>query len=116
MEKIIITHPVTGENNLQVAINDFQNQMTWPEAIKACSELGSGWRLPSIDELDTIYKLAQTNYKLKFQKNRYWCNAEINDNNAWCINFYDGKKEKEGHYSKKETANYVRAIRITDSF
>ena len=89
--------------------------MNWADAIKARSELGSGWRLPSIDELDAIYKLAQSNYKLKFQKNRHWSNTEIDDSNAWCINFFDGEKVNKGHYSQKTTANYVRAVRITDS-
>jgi hypothetical protein len=29
--------------------------MTWEDAKRACSELGSGWRLPNIDELKAMY-------------------------------------------------------------
>ena len=42
--------------NLEVAQNDFPNQMNWSEAKRACIELGSGWRLPTIDELNLICK------------------------------------------------------------
>jgi hypothetical protein len=33
-----ITQPITG-GELQVANQDFPNEMTWTEAIRACSEL-----------------------------------------------------------------------------
>jgi hypothetical protein len=111
--KLIIKHPLTGNNNLQVALIDFQNQMNFHDACKSCMELGPGWRLPSIEELEAIYKTLHLN-KLNFNKNRYWSNTQVDDSKTWVINFYDGKKEKDGHYSKNETLNYVRAVRITE--
>lgn len=44
-----IEHPLTGDK-LQVANQDFSNRMTWDMAIRACNELGGGWRLPSVEE------------------------------------------------------------------
>ena len=33
--------------NLEIAENDFPNQMDWPSAINVCTQFGEGWRLPS---------------------------------------------------------------------
>ena len=40
--------------NLEVAQHDFPNAMLFYEAVKACTDLGNGWRLPTSDELSTI--------------------------------------------------------------
>ena len=45
--------------NLEVAQNDFPKGMAWIEAKNACANLGSGWRLPTQDELNLICE----NYK-----------------------------------------------------
>jgi hypothetical protein len=47
---LTIEHPLTGAK-MQVANKDFSDQMTWNKAIDACEKLGSGWRLPTIEEL-----------------------------------------------------------------
>jgi hypothetical protein len=57
-----ITHPkhqlsIPNSNLiLQVAENDFEKAMTWNDAQNACKELGEGWRLPSIIELQLIHR------------------------------------------------------------
>lgn len=56
IQNLIFNHPVTGEK-IEVALNDFPNLMTWPEALEACNNLGNDWRLPTILELKTIYEL-----------------------------------------------------------
>jgi hypothetical protein len=53
--KEIIGKPVTI-GNLVVAQNDFPNSMTWDNAKKACAKLGNGWRLPTKNELNTLYQ------------------------------------------------------------
>ncbi|MFM7661671.1 MAG: hypothetical protein ACKO6A_03325, partial [Bacteroidota bacterium] len=61
-----ITNPITGDE-LQVANQDFSDQMSWDEAKRACIELGSGWRLPTKEELVAMYeqlhKEGQGNFK-----------------------------------------------------
>ena len=56
IQNLIFNHPVTGER-IEVALNDFPNLMTWPDAIEVCNNLGNNWRLPTILELKTIYEL-----------------------------------------------------------
>ena len=45
-----------GLNGLEIAQFDFPNQMTWDEAVEACSKLGPGWRLPTKEEMQEIYQ------------------------------------------------------------
>jgi hypothetical protein len=42
--------------NLLVAQNDFPDAMNFEDAKKACRALGKGWRLPSLSELDILYR------------------------------------------------------------
>src|SRR5690606_35212507 len=41
--------------NLEIAGEDFPEKMGWGEAKQECQKMGDGWRLPTIDELFTIY-------------------------------------------------------------
>jgi hypothetical protein len=36
-------------------MQDFPNEMNLEKAIEACSNLGEGWRLPTIKELKTLF-------------------------------------------------------------
>jgi hypothetical protein len=54
-------HPMTGKE-IQIANSDF-NSLTLEEAKKACKELGAGWRLPTIYELEAMYKQLHKNGK-----------------------------------------------------
>jgi len=49
-----IGKPIKIEN-LEVTQNDFPKQMNLNEAKIACKRLGSGWRLPTKEELNTLY-------------------------------------------------------------
>lgn len=53
--KEIIGKPVKI-GNLLVAENDFPEYMNFEDAKKVCRTLGKGWRLPSLAELNMIYK------------------------------------------------------------
>ena len=55
---LTIEHPLTGEK-FQVANKDFSDKMTWKDAIDACKNLGSGWRLPTKEELEAMYEELQ---------------------------------------------------------
>ena len=45
--------------NLEIAEDDFRTTMTWDYAKKACNDLGNGWRLPFINELEYIDNTAR---------------------------------------------------------
>jgi hypothetical protein len=103
---LIIVHPITGLR-LQVANQDFSLEMTWPEAKKACNDLGNGWRLPTKEELEAMYTQLHKKGLGPFQSNNYWSSAEVDYNDAWFFSFFAGWHSS---YSKNETS-YVRAVR-----
>lgn len=45
---------------IEIAEKDFPTKMKWYESKKACADLGEGWRLPTYDELNWIYKHKNT--------------------------------------------------------
>jgi glutamate 5-kinase len=49
MEILLVTNPKTGQR-LEIASKDFEEQMTWTNAERACSKLSDGWVVPTIDE------------------------------------------------------------------
>lgn len=53
-----ITNTETGAE-LEVANQDFPNELSWADAKKACDELGNGWRLPTKNELKAMYEQLQ---------------------------------------------------------
>ena len=92
--------------DIEVAQHDFPNEMTWDEAKKECESLGSGWRLPNEDELNTLY---QNKDKIGgfFTFNFYWSSTENDPNYAWFQDFDDGDQDND----YKTNSYHVRAIR-----
>ena len=108
-----ITHPITGAE-VQVAQNDFPEKMNWEEASRACNALGSGWRLPTKEELEAMYEQlhekGQGNFNSGSFWNReafYWSGTEFDGNLAWFFHFYYRGANSRG----KRDAGYVRAVR-----
>jgi hypothetical protein len=91
--------------NLEVAKIDFPKKMIWEDAKKACENLGSGWRLPTKDELKTLY-LSKDKIG-GFAKDFYWSSTEVGNDNAWGQDFPYGTQVN----ASKSTPSYVRAIR-----
>ena len=101
-----ITNPITGDE-LQVANQDFSDEMTWEEAKRACNELGSGWRLPNKQELKEIYEQLHEKGQGNFKAAYYWSSTEGDDDDAWSFYFNDGYAPN----TSKSGTNYVRAVR-----
>ncbi len=95
--------------NLLVAEFDFPEKMNWISAEKKCRELGKGWRLPTENELDILYK-----YRDKiggFSPDGYW-SSTVNSNRtevAYCQDFSDGKQYRIFPMSN---TFFVRAIKV----
>ena len=68
--------PIPIQYTLQVAQNDFPNQMNWADAKKACEALGEGWRLPTIEELNFMYNIKDT---LKMSGFSWWSSTVYDD-------------------------------------
>ena len=97
--------PIPIQYTLQVAQNDFPNQMNWADAKKACEALGEGWRLPTKDELNSMY--INKNAIGGFSPNSYWSSTEMPPVFAWNQYFNYGGRIND----QKTTKNYVRAVR-----
>ena len=92
-------------NGLEVSDN--LGHMNWHEAKIACKKLGTGWRLPTKDELDMLYENREEIGG--FANNGYWSSTEYDYNYAWNFYFYDGN----AYYTNKNSTYYVRAVRAS---
>ena len=102
--KEIIGKPIKI-GNLLVAENDFPDGMNWRGAQKACAKLGKGWRLPTKNELNVMYK--NKDRIGGFADDYYWSSTEYGSSHAW------GQNVNAGYQLNylKNVASYVRAIR-----
>ena len=93
-------------DNLEVYKSDL-GKMNWTEAKKACSELGSGWRLPTLDELKSLCD-NQENIE-GFTDKKYWSSSTANDGGVEYPYVLRIKSCKE-YFKTKPEAN-VRPVR-----
>jgi hypothetical protein len=114
-----IKSPITGER-LQVAENDFENEMTWYMAKNACAELENGWRLPTIEELKVMYEQLHKKGEGNFKDVGYWSSMEysgFSGRQAWLLRFFDGiantyrKTDTGGERDEIFFLFHVRAVR-----
>ena len=88
-EKIIeSSNPIIGKTieigYLKVAEKDFPLYMNWDDAKKQCENLGRGWRLPTKDELTTIYTNRDKISNLEPSNSvSHWSSTEYDSNHAW---------------------------------
>ena len=74
--------------SLEVAENDFPKSMNWNEAVKACTDLGNGWKLPTKYELNLMYLNKD---KIGDVANKgYWSSSEGAKSDAWRQDFLNG--------------------------
>ena len=95
--------------NLEVAQYDFPNVTNWDDGNKDCEALGKGWRLPTKDELITLYQ--NKNEIGNFADANYWSSTENAGHLslAWYQNFGNGSQTTT---SKTRASFYVRAVRV----
>jgi hypothetical protein len=120
-----IISPITGER-LQVAENDLEKKMDWFSAKKKCAKQGSGWRLPTISELELMYKMLHKKGKGNFKNDIYWSNTgdiDVTSSHEWGLyfNFATGSTKKMleikdynyqlNNMSAKDCQHCVRLVR-----
>ena len=94
-------------DNLEVMTEDL-GVMNWNDAVKACADLGDGWRLPTKDELYILYKNKD---KIGgFADFKYWSSTEGNFANAGFEDFANAGFKDFG-YGKFNYNYCVRAVR-----
>ena len=96
------------EIGLEVMKEDLSN-MKWKKAINACKKLGDGWRLPTMKELEEIYKYKDEIGGFETSENgHYWSSTEKSDITAWTFYMVTGNAP---NIVNKEEKCYVRAVR-----
>ena len=80
-------------------------EMNWDDAMKACADLGDGWRLPTRLELLLMYN--NQDELGGFAGNYYWSSTEDNGYDAWWQSFFNGDQVQD----TKGYNFYVRAVR-----
>lgn len=109
---IIFSLDSTNKNGKIVHIDD-AGPMPWQSAIKIHEQLGDGWRLPTIEELQlmrkTVGQLASNS--AEFSNGLYWSATAFSEHQARLLRFRDGNTSY--HYNRNvETRTYrVRAVR-----
>lgn len=88
----------------EIARYDFPQKMIWQDAEKSCASLGSGWRLPTKEELSLMYEYRE---KLgNYSYGGYW-SSTVKSDGVWCQNFANGYQS----YGEKTFEFTVRAVR-----
>ena len=103
---INITGKMVTLGNLEIAQYDFEEQLTWDEAINACAALGDGWRLPTRQELNEI--VAHKENIEGLTATYYWSSTKYFNYHAWLHPTHNGGRIK---YANKNLTFNVRAVR-----
>ena len=91
----------------EVYSKDLEGRFAWTEAKEACAKLGTGWRLPTKEELNEMYK--KRDDIGGFASDHYWSSTEDGNYYAWIQSFYYGL-QLYGNYEANYDY-YVRAVR-----
>ena len=91
-------------DELEVMTKDL-GTMTWDDAKESCADLGDGWRLPRIEELNLLYENKDEIGGLAL--NYYWSSTEHDNFFAWNQDLFSGNKS----VNRKRLTYYVRAVR-----
>tara|TARA_R110001592_G_scaffold80028_5_gene238790 strand:+ start:103 stop:426 length:324 start_codon:yes stop_codon:yes gene_type:complete len=105
IKKHILLEDRKAINGLEVSDN--LGMMNWHEAKIACKKLGTGWRLPTKDELNMLYENMEEIGD--FALNYYWSSTEYVNSNAWLQDFTNGFQL----INVKVDYFYVRAVRAS---
>jgi hypothetical protein len=107
---LIIGKPIKI-GNLLVAEHDFPKSFSVFDAKEACVKLGKGWRLPTKNELNTLY---QNKKKIGgFIEYYYWSSTDYADYayRDWYQSFSDGEQKYLNNPDRIHEEYKVRAVR-----
>ncbi len=87
----------------------------WASAVTACNALGAGWRLPTVEELETLVDETMVNSAIDSSfagtVGCYWTLSPIatclSAGCRWCVSFVDGRQSLD---SNDTTLNFYRCV------
>ena len=94
------------EKTFEISEKDFPERLDWEKAKIQIKKLGDGWRLPTIDELETIYDFRYDILGLD-RSDWYWSSTGNGRSTSFCFDFKNG--EREAIY--KEGKGLIRPVR-----
>lgn len=94
-------------NRIQIAQNDFTDQLNWSTAKLMCEEIGEGWRLPTISELKEIFGNKEQYNFANYGYWAYWSIEELNEYQSLAFSGVEGNIVTE----LKEVEFYIRAVK-----
>ena len=102
-------------NNIEIAQFDLPDEVTWYNAKRECKELGKGWRLPTKDELNLLYKNKDKICgfeDMAYRSSTYWSgknynHLETSNEKSWMQSFANGYR----FYYFNDAICCVRAVR-----
>ena len=110
MTKLVFYVDASGEHGLVARPTDSSNAATWEDAVQLVTTLGADWRLPTKQELNSLY--GQKAVVGGFANGFYWSSTEVTEaysSGAWCQDFRNGNQD---YHSKEPLTLPVRAVRI----
>ena len=93
--------------NLVVAQYDFPDEMILNDAIKACAALGKGWRLPTKNELNILYKNKDKIGGFDVNGSSYQSSTRLDYYDTWDQTFFNGNQGYGANYWPHK----IRAVR-----
>jgi len=100
-----MTTALHQELGFEVYPQDLEGFYIWDEAVKVVEALGEGWRLPTKDELNQMYKNRVAIGG--FGAYVYWSSSEYNADFAWNQYFYTGHQ----YFNYKINSYKARPVR-----
>ena len=97
---------VVNSKKIEVLNSDLTGAYNWQDAQIQCKQLGEGWRLPNIEEMNAIVA-NQTNNLIDLET--YWCDSSVDNVTAWGYKFKNGKGSSK--YVYKSNSITVRPVR-----
>lgn len=90
-DRFVFAADPSGESG-KIAYSEDLGPMPWKEAVDASAQLGEGWRLPTMDELEAMYAtIGQgANNSAQFADELYWSATPYDENQARLLRFSDG--------------------------
>jgi hypothetical protein len=96
---------------IEIWEEDLPLKMTKDDAEKACSQLGEGWRLPDLEEMEIIYDELFSENKGNFKsKGSYWISDLTPDDFLMSFDFFEGITQM----STESLKEWVRPVRTFD--
>ena len=108
------SYPKDYANKIEVNTS-YKTSQRYPASESYCNGLGSGWRLPTMIELWTMYKYRE-GLGIASPGGKFW-SSSIYDNNDICrmsVNFSDGFQDWYNHVGGGSQYQNVRCVRTVN--